>query len=466
MFDELIKKNKSISTHDLDKIVELLKTDKEKLKAFEQSYKAFESTYDADNLATQNAKREIDSVDKLKQPSVDVEELIDNIVNELLSQTKIWSTEQSTFELLPVSQSVTIVKPQDFDYLPKDMRPIATGHYMKRDIEEPSYTAVLDYYQKWLETGDIHMYQQFHHGLDVLDLDPIMYELLNCDPASMGNWLPQINKVVGLTAFKIPKTKIMKVPMNLLQTTRVVEYQELSPIMIEIINRFVMKAFDLNVEKDYFIKTGTFSSKFDFRNAKVTKGQEVMESGSYLWYITSQAIQMCSILNNRPIYGISTNNEWVVREFIDDVEDNTTIYHGLPLRTEYRVFVDFDTKEVLGISPYWREDIVKHHMQQRLSENPDMLHDFVTYSANQERLEGRYHENKSFVMDNVEKLLKDCTLKGQWSIDIMQNGSDFWLIDMAPAHLSALNDVVPKDKLKRQQVDYLTALQLKLGGWK
>ena len=40
------------------------------------------------------------------------------------------------------------------------------------------------------------------------------------------------------------------------------------------------------------------------------------------------------------IYGVSTTNEWVVREFIPDKEGNPCIYHGLPLHTEYRVFVD------------------------------------------------------------------------------------------------------------------------------
>lgn len=50
------------------------------------------------------------------------------------------------------------------------------------------------------------------------------------------------------------------------------------------------------------------------------------------------------------IYGAATTNEWVVREFIKDKENNPCIYKGLPLHTEYRVFIDADTKEVLGIN--------------------------------------------------------------------------------------------------------------------
>lgn len=53
----------------------------------------------------------------------------------------------------------------------------------------------------------------------------------------------------------------------------------------------------------------------------------------------------------------------MVRDFIPDTENNPTIYHGLPLHTEYRVFVDFNAtdpfEQVLGISPYWEPKTMK-----------------------------------------------------------------------------------------------------------
>jgi len=76
-------------------------------------------------------------------------------------------------------------------------------------------------------------------------------------------------------------------------------------------------------------------------------------------------------------------------------------------------------------------------------------HDYINYINHEETLMKRYKENKSLVVSEVSKLLKDCKLKGQWSIDIMQNGSDFWLIDMARASESALSECVPKEKLKQ-----------------
>ena len=67
----------------------------------------------------------------------------------------------------------------------------------------------------------------------------------------------------------------------------------------------------------------------------------------------------------------------------------------------------------------------------------------------------RYEENKDLVVSKVSDLLKDCRLSGQWSIDIMQNGSDFWLIDMARASESALSECVPKEKLKQAPLPFM-----------
>lgn len=217
-----------------------------------------------------------------------------------------------------------------------------------------------------------------------------------------------------------------------------------------------MEVFDLDVNKEYFIKTGTYSSKFDFRNAVVKGESEVKELGEYLLYIHHQANQMAGMLNNVSIPGVSTTNEWVVREYIPDKENNPCIYKGMPLHTEYRFFIDFDTKEILGVSPYWRSDVMKKSFsKERVGNNPDKAHDYVIYTMHEEVLYDRYNKNLEKVSDEINKLIKNVNLSGQWSLDVMQNGDDFWLIDMALANESALRDVVPKEKLKQQRIDWI-----------
>lgn len=466
MFEELrnlVKKepsfdlslSKNYSKKELDMIALLLKDNPERQREFENLYAQFELDTESLNLFQQNAAKVIDKSDKLVSLSENAEELVEQIVEELVSQTAIWDSSQN--KVLPLPQPVRYLQNAKSLISLQEQGLQFSGYMCKQDIPEPSSKVLLRQYTDYVKTGNMLFYTLFRQGLDILDLDPLVYELLNHDPNTMSNWLFAIKEVVDKTQFfKIPKTRIIKVPLALLQSTRVYDYTELSPLSLEVINRFACRVFDLDLEKDYFIKTGTFSSKFDFRNAKVTKGQEVSELGSYLWYIQHQANQMASPLNNRVVYGVSSNNEWVVREFIDDKEDNPTIYNGLPLHTEYRVFVDFDTEEIIGISPYWEPSVMKEHFLELGGLNDvQKQHDYINYINHEETLMQRYEENKNLVESEVSKLLKDCKLKGQWSIDVMQNGSDFWLIDRARASESALSECVPKEKLKQAPLPFM-----------
>ena len=218
-------------------------------------------------------------------------------------------------------------------------------------------------------------------------------------------------------------------------------------------DEYCYKVFGLQPDRDYFIKTGTYSSKFDFRNAHVTGEKEIKELEEYLLFIHWQALQMARFdlagRNQPSIYGVSTTTEWVVRDFIKDVEDNLTIYHGLPLHTEYRAFVDFDTNEVLGIHPYWDAKVVKHHFEQTMDSDPDAFHDHITYTVNEAKLTERYEANKDRVVEHLRAILPDIDLHGQWSVDVMQNEDDFWLIDMATAERSAYYDEVVPPALRR-----------------
>lgn len=452
-FDLSLSRNYTVK--ELQNIALLLKDNPDRQREFENLYTQFEIDTENLNLFQQNAAKVIDKSDKLVSLSESAEELVEQIVEELVSQTAIWDSSQN--KVLPLPQPVRYLQDANSLISLQDKGLQFSGYMCKQDIPEPSSKVLLRQYNDYVKTGNMLFYNLFRQGLDILDLDPFVYELLNHDPNTMSNWLFAIKEVVDKTQFfKIPKTRIIKVPLALLQSTRVYDFRELSPLSLEIINRFACRVFDLDLEKDYFIKTGTFSSKFDFRNAKVTKGQEVSELGSYLWYIQSQANQMASPLNNKVIYGVSSNNEWVVREFIDDKENNPTIYNGLPLHTEYRVFVDFDKEEIIGISPYWHPEVMKENfLDIGVSAPIQKNHDYINYISHEETLMKRYEENKSLVISEVSKLLKDCKLKGQWSIDIMQNGFDYWLIDMARASESALSKCVPKEKLKQAPLPFM-----------
>lgn len=438
-----------------EEIATLLQTSPETLAQFENAYWEAQQELDISNDNFFQTNSRIMSK-KLKGEFKDISELdilIETIVEELLVEAGLLDKQL----LLPINRSV-------LESFPKKLRPQLSGKYMQRDLgEQETYSVVLYYYQEYIKETDpskkFSHYMRFLQGLDLLDLDTITYEILGMNINSIEHWFPKLEKaILKQDFFKVPITKFVKVPLTILQLTRL-DYLSLTPTTLKIVDEFCMRAFDLDTSKDYFIKTGTYSSKFDFRNAKVSGSEEVKEIGQYLLFIHHQALQMASMLNNVSIPGVSTTNTWCVREFIPDVENNPCIYKGMPLHTEYRFFVDLDTKDVLGVSPYWREDVMKANLSEgKRASDPDKIHDYIIYTAHEPVLYQRYKDNVGRLQEEISKLLTNIELKGQWSIDVMQNGSDFYIIDMALANQSALNDVVSSELLKEQQIDWIPRL--------
>lgn len=420
-----------------EKIAELLNTTPEALAEFEKAYSAVS---DEENKASGNFFK-LNSRDVAQHETVgdvSVAELEDRIVCELLDSQN----------LLPDHTAMPPVTNEEIKALPEELRPQLTGHLIKKDIAVDSYPALLDMYLSWKKTGSIGFYHRFRQGLDMLDLDGITYEMIGMNPNSMGYWLPVLEAAASLQDFfKVPATKVVKVPLPILQLTHL-DYFSLTSTTLHIVDAWARKVFELDENKTYFIKTGTYSSKFDFRNAKVTSPAEVREIGQYLLFIHAQALAMChydlSGRNQPCIYGVSTTNEWVVREYIEDKENLPCIYHGMPLHTEYRAFVDFDTDELIGIVPYWDAETMKRRFSQGSdADTADMKHDYIIYCKEEERLQKTFDANKDLVCEHLRRLIPDVELSGQWSLDIMQNGDDFWLIDMALAANSAFVDKMP-----------------------
>ena len=115
--------------------------------------------------------------------------------------------------------------------------------------------------------------------------------------------------------------------------------------------------------------------------------------------------------------------------------------------------MDFDAKTILGVSPYWRSDVMKGKFQEVSS--PQERHDYVIYQMHEDVLEKRYKESVQIVLDELKKVIPHVELTGQWSVDVMRNGDDYYIIDMALAENSALNDCVPKNLLRSYPQQWL-----------
>jgi len=434
--------NKSINTKNKEKltkdeIANLLNISTEAYIEFERSYKKY--ALDTDT----NIRKETGIIPNFDE---NMSTLIRKIVDELTIQTnKLYCTADGVRLIdFPIHLG-RILTPEDISYLPIEKRPQLLGNYMTIQTSGGATETILWYYKKYLETRDIQFYNHFRQGLDILDIEPLMYEMLKLDPNTMSKWLPPIIEANKRDKFfKIPETSIIQVPVSMLQLSRI-DYELINDITKEILNLYCREIFKLDKNKEYFVKTGTFSSKFDFRNAHVCKN-EVNAIGEYLLFLSNQAVCMAGPACKPSIYGVSSNNEWVVREYIPDAEDNPCIYKGLPLRTEYRVFIDCDAKEVLGVVDYWDRDLLKKRFSQYEDANsPHSIHDYIVIEKHREVMDRRFSENKVMIENKVKDLLKNLSLKGQWSLDIMQNGKDFYIIDMGIAYNSALKDKLPEN---------------------
>lgn len=452
-----------------EEAAELLKTTPEALEAFEAAYRENAlaagptgDLFDEDAAALRRAmKQEAGEPDgKLKEA---LDALAERIVAELEGRTEVISYDKENgLQYTKFSpEEAPAVTNKDLSAIPEKLRPQLTGNLAKTDLGGPPSCISLLTVWKDYKTGKTAKkreaaYHLFRQGLDILDLDPVMYEMLGTNPNAAGHWFPALAEAAGKQDFfRIPETKILKVPLPMLQLTRL-DYGSLNAATLQIVDDYCMRVFGLDERKEYFVKTGTYSSKFDFRNARVHGAKEVRELGEYLLYIQHQACVAAGPLSSPCIYGMSTTNEWCVREYIKDTENNPCIYHGMPLHTEYRVFADFDADEILGIAPYWDPALMKQRLgHEKDSASVHKIHDYAIFLAHEETLMKRYRENKGLVLEKMRKLVPEISLPGQWSIDVMQNGREFWVIDMALAANSALKEYIPEGKLKAVEENWI-----------
>jgi len=266
--------------------------------------------------------------------------------------------------------------------------------------------------------------------LSVSDLTSKVYDRFAENPNSMYNWFPALRDGIekANTDLKIPKTKILRLPIEMAQFIRL-EYMDTYIEDRKIFNEFIFRAFELEDDKTYFIKTGNFSSKFQFANAKCSEPREM---GEYFQVINNFAMEV----------GAGTTIDVVVREYIDDVEGNPTIYNGMPLRTEFRAFVDFDTNTVESVVPYWHPVVMKRVLSAGLSST--IQQDYQTYLRHEDKLLNEFNNQVGHVARQLHELIPHMKLTGQYSIDVMKNGDDLYVIDMALAEESALRELSPE----------------------
>ena len=242
------------------------------------------------------------------------------------------------------------------------------------------------------------------------------YNDLKQDVHNVSYWFPK----VANCGIKVPKTFVKEIPVELFGHLFIDHPKEDIDCIYNWVKNELIPSIPNELRGLIFIKNGAFSNKFDFSTCSIRCNPlEIARSIAEINYASL-------------MFDTGGNTEIVIRERIPfDERITPTIYHGMPLRNEYRVFYDFDNRKALYIANYWDwnycHDAISHNVT-----------DKIVYEKVYNRLAEHYVQNREKVMAMVEEHMKDVELSGIWSVDILEDEChDFWLIDMALGHRSA-----------------------------
>lgn len=217
------------------------------------------------------------------------------------------------------------------------------------------------------------------------------------------------------------------------------ETDNIDKVNWDAINKILKPTLDkMENGRIYNIKNGCFSNKFDFETCLVHKG----DLAKKLWQINY----------NSSMFSTGGYTELVVRELIPYNNHNTlTIYNGMPLRTEIRVFYNMETKKIEYIKDYWDYFYCADNLSNK---NDRIIFDVFHNQLHSNTIKAdvhfvEYNDVANIIFDWIDTLEFDDKLKGIWSIDFMyvKETNEIYLIDMARGHRSAYWNI---DKLSEE----------------
>lgn len=244
------------------------------------------------------------------------------------------------------------------------------------------------------------------------------------NPNNFSYWFPHI-AAVEKHGIAIPKSVVIPIPEEVCMSFFLEKEGD-----SERIDRWVLDKVVPVIEKEFpsrevFIKNGCFSDKYVFDEACHIK--DASDEETLIRHITLiQSDSFCAGMT-----GSGGNLELVLREYIEPEPDTPTIYWGMPLRPELRVFYDFDSHKYLYAENYWSWE----ECHDGIARNPE---DGETYEQYFPELKKKlFHRVLAHLpaiiaaLGSVDTLKMPGGLPNIWSVDFLLEDGKAWLIDMA-----------------------------------
>ena len=249
-----------------------------------------------------------------------------------------------------------------------------------------------------------------------------------------SHWFPKIEHC----GISVPQSQIFEVPQKFL--TDGTFYMENADADMAKIKAYVESDIlpNLKIEGPLFIKNGSFSGKFNAQQDCMAMPFNLPDHIAHVMFDSALA-------------EAGGEREIVIRERIrHDHREIPCIYNGLPFRPEFRVFYDFDSREVIFVANYWDYEYVYPHLYDAT--------DKIVFNAMREKQEQAFNAYKGKVAAMVSVAMRDVEgLSGPWSIDIMM---DKYPVDEdapveVPAFLVPTEELIADIKASRRPKFYL-----------
>lgn len=236
----------------------------------------------------------------------------------------------------------------------------------------------------------------------------------------MGYWL---DKFVPSDKIHIPKTKIVSVPKNVIKAFFMDNREKNTATVKDWIKTSFKPVIDTDFKdaKTVFIKNGCVSNKFNFNASCKLDDFSIENIFEHIMSIEELAL----------MHDTMGDAEFVIREYIKP-SVSVTIYNGMPLRPEMRVFYDFTKHEYLYQANYWEYNYLTSNLEGK---------DLQVFKEYYPKLEALYNKMVKENLPDIIEWLGKVDMEDIWSVDFMREGNDVYFIDAADAYQSAYWDI-------------------------
>ncbi len=263
---------------------------------------------------------------------------------------------------------------------------------------------------------------------------------LRTNPNNFSYWFPHIEKIADNEGISVPKSIIIPVPEELYKAffqEQEGDSEKIDNWVLDHVVPVIEQTPWLNGHK-IFIKNGCYSHKFNFTNGCLVTDQADEE----------QLIKnICNIQYEAICYDKCGYLELILREYIEpEKADTPTIYHGMPLRPEIRIFYNFDIHQLLYAINYWDWDYCHDAIccsflgEDKLPDADIYEAAYPTLDAETKRLFEKHRPQIEKALATVTTLQMPGEAPNIWSVDFLMEENRVWLIDMAQGWRSAYWD--------------------------